>query len=158
MSLYDKIADWSHAKERVESWKNEGDKIVFTNGCFDLLHVGHVDYMEKARNLGDKLIVAVNSDNSIKRLKGVGRPITDINSRSKVLAALGFVDLVVVFDEDTPLELISELIPDILVKGNDYLAENVVGADIVIKNGGEVVTLELIKGYSTTSIIERIKK
>ena len=158
MSLYDKIADWSNAKERVESWKNEGDKIVFTNGCFDLLHVGHVDYMEKARNLGDKLIVAVNSDNSIKRLKGVGRPITDINSRSKVLAALGFVDLVVVFDEDTPLELISELIPDILVKGNDYLAENVVGADIVIKNGGEVVTLELIKGYSTTSIIERIKK
>ncbi|KXK25551.1 MAG: D-heptose-1-phosphate adenylyltransferase [Bacteroidetes bacterium OLB12] len=112
--------------------------MVFTNGCFDLIHLGHVDYLEKARNLGDRLVLGLNSDSSVSRFKGPERPLQDENSRARVLAAMQFVDLVVLFDEDTPLALISELIPDILVKGSDYLTENIVGADVVKKAGGEV--------------------
>ncbi|MDX2189262.1 MAG: D-glycero-beta-D-manno-heptose 1-phosphate adenylyltransferase [Bacteroidota bacterium] len=153
----DKIVTKEIAKETVKQWKNHGLKVVFTNGCFDILHVGHVDYLEKAKHLGDRLIVGLNTNNSVSRIKGPSRPITDEFSRSRVIASLGFVDLVVFFDEETPKELITELLPDVLVKGNDYLAENIVGADIVIKNGGVVSTIELVKGYSTSKIVNKIK-
>ncbi len=132
--------------------------MVFSNGCFDILHLGHIDYLEKARELGDKLIIGLNNDSSVKDLKGEDRPINDETSRARMLAALSFVDAVVLFAEDTPYELIKKLLPDILVKGNDYLAENIVGADIVVANGGEVKTVALVPGYSTSSIIEKIRR
>ena len=154
----DKIKDLKHAKELVREWKSQAKTIVFTNGCFDLLHLGHVDYLEKARSLGDKLVLGLNSDDSVSRFKGQNRPIQDQNSRSRVLAALQVVDLVVFFNEDTPLTLISEIQPHILVKGSDYLAENIVGADVVKKNGGVVKTIDFVSGYSTSKIIEKIKR
>ena len=154
----DKIKNLEHAKEQVQQWKTQGKKIAFTNGCFDLLHLGHVDYLEKARALGDKLILGLNSDSSVSRFKGQNRPIQNQNSRARVLAALQFVDLVVFFNEDTPLNLITEIQPDILVKGSDYLAENIVGADVVKRNGGVVKTIDFIPGYSTSKIVEKIKR
>jgi len=153
----DKIKDLKVAKEQVGEWKSQHQKIVFTNGCFDLLHLGHVDYLEKARFLGDKLVLGLNSDDSVSRFKGPERPIQDQNSRARVLAALQFVDLVVFFNEDTPLNLITEIQPDILVKGSDYLAENIVGADVVKSGGGVVRTIDFIPGYSTSKIVEKIK-
>jgi len=153
----DKIVDLVTAKNRVQQWKHDGRKVVFTNGCFDILHLGHVDYLEKARNLGDKLVLGLNTDDSVSRFKGPARPIQDENSRAHIVASLQFIDLVVFFDQDTPLELISALLPDILVKGSDYLAENIVGADVVKKNGGEVKTIEFVPGYSTSRIVEKIK-
>lgn len=154
----DKITNWNEAKFRIDTWKSEGKKVVFTNGCFDLMHLGHVDYLEKARNLGDKLVIGLNSDDSVSRFKGPERPLQDQNSRARVLAAMQFVDLVVFFNEDTPLALISELVPDILVKGSDYLTENIVGADVVKKAGGVVKTIDFVPGYSTTRIVEKIKR
>ncbi len=154
----DKIRDLSSAIQKVEEWKRTGQKVVFTNGCFDILHLGHVDYLEKARALGDKLVLGLNTDSSVSRFKGPERPLQDQNSRARVLASLQFVDLVVFFNEDTPLNLISKLLPDILVKGSDYLAENIVGADIVQKAGGVVKTIDFVPGYSTTAIVEKIKK
>ena len=142
----------------VQRWKSNGEKIVFTNGCFDILHLGHIDYLEKARILGDKLIVGINSDASIKRIKGDNRPIVNEQSRLRTIASLEFVNGVVCFDEDTPQALIKEIIPDILVKGKDYEISNIVGSDIVLENGGKVETIELVDGYSTTAIIEKIKK
>ncbi len=139
-------------------WKSEGLKVVFTNGVFDLIHMGHVDYLEKARNLGDKLIVALNTDASVKRLKGPNRPICDEHARLRVMAAMEFVDATLLFDEDTPFELISSVKPDILVKGKDYQISNIVGADIVLENGGSVETIEFVDGYSTTTIVEKIKR
>jgi rfaE bifunctional protein nucleotidyltransferase chain/domain len=156
-STSNKILDRQQAAVVINNWKSEGKKIVFTNGCFDIVHLGHVDYLEKAHNLGDKLVLGLNTDESVSMIKGPSRPIVDENSRSRVMASLEFVDLVVFFNEETPYELISALIPDILVKGNDYLAENIVGADIVNKNGGKVETIELVNGYSTSNIIKRIK-
>lgn len=153
-----KIKDLITAKDLVLKWKREGKKVVFTNGCFDILHLGHVDYLERARALGDCLVLGLNTDSSVGRFKGPNRPIQDQNSRAHVLASLQFIDLVVFFDEDTPQNLISELLPDILVKGSDYLAENIVGADVVKRNGGEVKTIDFVPGYSTTRIIEKIKK
>lgn len=153
-----KIKSLAEAKIVVSRWKSDGQKVVFTNGCFDLLHLGHVDYLEKARNLGDKLVLGLNTDDSVSRFKGPHRPIQDQQSRARVLAALGFVDLVVFFNEDTPLNLITELLPNTLVKGSDYLAENIVGADVVKKGGGQVKTIEFVPGYSTTQIVEKIKK
>ena len=153
-----KIKNLGAAKNVVNRWKEEGKKVVFTNGCFDLLHLGHVDYLEKARALGDKLVLGLNSDASISRFKGEGRPIQDQHSRAHVMASLQFIDLVVLFNEDTPLALISELQPDVLVKGSDYLAENIVGADVVKKSGGVVRTIDFVPGYSTTTIVEKIKK
>lgn len=153
-----KIKNWSEAKAQVNAWHKAGHKVVFTNGCFDILHYGHVDYLEKARNMGGKLVVGLNSDSSVSRFKGADRPIQDQNSRARILASLQFVDLVVLFDEDTPKELISELIPNVLVKGSDYLAENIVGAEVVKNSGGEVKTIEFVPGYSTSRIIEKIKK
>lgn len=158
MESITKIKDWHQAKNQASRWRGEGKKIVFTNGCFDLIHLGHIDYLEKARAMGDKLIIGLNTDSSVSRFKGPNRPVQDERSRARVLAAMQFVDLVVFFDEDTPLLLISELLPDILVKGSDYLAENIVGADVVQKSGGEVKTIEFVPGYSTTRIIDKIKK
>ena len=153
-----KIKTLSEAEKTVATWKAKGNKIVFTNGCFDILHLGHVDYLEKARGLGDKLILGLNTDDSVSRFKGPDRPIQDENSRARILAAFQFIDLVVFFNEDTPLDLISALVPDILVKGSDYLAENIVGADVVIRHGGQVKTIEFVPGYSTTRIVEKIKR
>lgn len=153
-----KISTWQEAKNQVGVWRANGQKVVFTNGCFDLIHLGHVDYLEKARNLGDKLVIGLNTDDSVSRFKGPERPLQDQNSRARVLAAMQFVDAVVFFNEDTPLALISELVPDILVKGSDYLTENIVGADVVKKAGGEVKTIDFVPGYSTTRIVEKIKR
>ena len=146
------------AKARMEHWKRDGKRVVFTNGCFDLLHFGHVDYLEKARRLGDALVVGLNTDDSVSRFKGPQRPIQDERSRARVMAALQSVDLVVMFDEDTPQQLISALQPQVLVKGSDYLAENIVGAEVVKKGGGEVRTIEFVPGYSTSGIVEKIKR
>ncbi|HRI79490.1 MAG TPA: D-glycero-beta-D-manno-heptose 1-phosphate adenylyltransferase [Cyclobacteriaceae bacterium] len=154
----DKIKELAQAKARVQQWKADGKKVVFTNGCFDILHLGHVDYLEKARALGDKLVLGLNTDDSVSRFKGPERPIQDQHSRAQILASLQFIDLVVFFNEDTPLDLISALVPDVLVKGSDYLAENIVGADVVKKAGGVVKTIDFVPGYSTTKIVEKIKK
>lgn len=157
MESKNKIVSADDAVQIVNNWKHSGAKVVFTNGCFDILHLGHVDYLEKARNLGDYLIVGINSDSSVSNIKGTQRPIVDQHSRSRVIASLGFVDLVVIFDEETPYNLIKVLLPNLLVKGNDYLAENIIGADIVNKNGGKIETIELVKGYSTSKIISKIQ-
>jgi D-glycero-beta-D-manno-heptose 1-phosphate adenylyltransferase len=143
--------------EQVEKWQSEGKKIVFTNGCFDIVHLGHIDYLEKARNLGDKLVLGLNTDASVRRLKGETRPIVNEYARSRMMAAFEFVDAVVLFDEPTPLELIETVKPDILVKGDDYSLETIVGADFVISKGGEVKTIALVKGYSTSLLIEKIR-
>lgn len=153
-----KILNLKEGLEIISNWKQEGMKIVFTNGCFDLLHLGHLDYLEKSRNLGDKLVIGLNTDRSVRLLKGPGRPINDKNARARMLAALAFVDAVIAFDEETPIELIRQVKPDILVKGKDYKVENIVGADFVLGNGGEVKTIDLIEGHSTTDLIEKIKK
>lgn len=153
-----KIVTLQEAKAQVSEWQRAGNHVVFTNGCFDLIHLGHVDYLEKARMLGDKLVIGLNSDDSVSRFKGPERPLQDQISRARVLAAMQFIDLVVFFNEDTPLNLITELLPDILVKGSDYLADNIVGADVVKKNGGVVKTIDFVPGYSTTRIVEKIKK
>ncbi len=153
----DKIKDLAAARKLVSLWKHQGKHVVFTNGCFDLLHLGHVDYLEKARNLGDVLVVGLNTDDSVSRFKGPQRPIQDQQSRARIMAALQAVDLVVFFNEDTPLRLISELLPQILVKGSDYLAENIVGADVVKNAGGVVKTIDFVPGYSTSRIVDKIK-
>lgn len=156
MRTEDKILSTDQTSELIKTWKGEGESIIFTNGCFDILHLGHVDYLQKAKNIGGKLIIGVNSDDSVRRIKGTSRPIVDENSRMRILASLQFVDCVTLFDQDTPLELISILLPDILVKGNDYSIDNIVGADIVMKNGGRVDTISLVEGQSTSGIIDKI--
>ncbi len=156
-TLLNKISDLSSLKATVSQWQKEGKKVVFTNGVFDLLHIGHITYMAKAAELGHKLIIGLNADSSVKRLKGDSRPVNDQNSRAALLAALFFVDAITVFEEDTPLNLISTLLPDILVKGADYAVENIVGAKEVIANGGEVKTINFVEGYSSTSIIQKIR-
>ena len=137
-------------------WKFKDQKVVFTNGCFDIIHRGHVEYLAKAASLGDHLVIGVNTDASVKRIKGLSRPVQDENTRALVLAAFSFVSKVVLFDEDTPYELIKLIQPDILVKGGDYKAEDIVGYDIVTGKKGEVVTIDLVEGHSTTSIINRM--
>jgi len=131
------------------------NRIVFTNGCFDVLHRGHVYYLSKAREMGSLLIVGLNSDDSVSRLKGDGRPVNKQNARAEVMGALGMVDYIILFGEDTPLDLISALKPDILVKGGDYKPEEIVGYKEVISSGGQVITIPILEGYSSTSIIER---
>ncbi len=130
--------------------------MVFTNGCFDLLHVGHVKYLQKARELGDLLVVGLNTDASVRRLKGEGRPLIQESERAHILAALGCIDYVVLFDEDTPLTVIEALRPAVLVKGGDYSIENVVGREVVEANGGRVALIDFVDGRSTTRIIEKI--
>ncbi len=158
MKSTDKILTRPELITQVAAWKEQGLRVVFTNGCFDLLHLGHVDYLEKAKALGDKLIVAVNTDASVSRLKGPERPLQDEMSRARIMASLLFTDSIVLFDEETPYELIKSVIPDILVKGDDYTLENIVGHDIVLENGGEVKTIQLVKGYSTSGIVDKIKR
>lgn len=132
--------------------------VVFTNGCFDLLHPGHVRYLERARELGDVLVVGVNSDASVRRIKGAGRPVVSDADRSELLAALRCVTAVTPFAEDTPLELIDELRPDVLVKGGDYNLDDIVGRDLVEEDGGKVVVLPFVEGYSTTTLLDRLKE
>ena len=156
MSTANKLLTFDEALKKVTQWKSQGGKVVFSNGCFDIIHAGHVDYLEKAKQKGDYLIIGLNSDNSVRRIKGKDRPIVDEVSRSRVLTALAFVDAVVLFDEDTPIKLIRAIIPDILVKGKDYDISNIIGADIVLQNGGKVETIELTKGLSTTNVINKI--
>ncbi|MEM1124700.1 MAG: D-glycero-beta-D-manno-heptose 1-phosphate adenylyltransferase, partial [Bacteroidota bacterium] len=141
----------------IARWQLLDQKIIFTNGCFDLLHYGHLHYLVQAKSLGDKLIIGLNSHKSVKRLKGQHRPINDDLTRFYLLASLVFVDAVIEFSEDTPLELIKKVQPDILVKGGDWLPEQIVGADFVLKRGGKVKSLPYIKGYSTTNIEAKIK-
>ena len=144
------------AKTRIDAWKSQGEAVVFTNGCFDLLHPGHVDLLRKARALGKRLVVGLNSDESVTRLKGLTRPILMETDRAAMLSALSCVDLVVIFPEDTPLELLSVLKPDILVKGADYKPDDVVGRDLVESYGGKICLIPLVEGYSTSSIEKRI--
>ena len=141
-----------------EAWKKEGRKIVFTNGCFDILHRGHLEILDTAASFGDILVVGMNSDASVKRLKGDQRPVNDEDFRSRIMASLAIVDAVCLFNEDTPLELIRAIKPDVLVKGGDYSISQIVGADDVIRNGGEVRIVPLVKGYSTSALIEAIQR
>jgi len=142
----------------VEEWKSSGNTIVFTNGCFDILHRGHVEYLKEAKACGDRLVLALNSDHSVQLLKGASRPIQTQEDRAIILDALESVDLVVVFDQETPTEIIRTLLPDILAKGGDYTPKAVVGADIVIDHGGEVRIIPFRSGYSTTEIFEKIRE
>jgi D-beta-D-heptose 7-phosphate kinase/D-beta-D-heptose 1-phosphate adenosyltransferase len=153
-----KFASRHAALEQVARWRHLGKKIAFTNGCFDLLHPGHVSLLDQARSQCDKLVVGLNSDASVKRLKGETRPVQTETSRGTVLASLAAVDLVVIFEEDTPLELIKALKPDVLVKGADYSVDQVVGGDFVTSIGGRVFLADLKKGHSTTSTIARMAK
>jgi rfaE bifunctional protein nucleotidyltransferase chain/domain len=140
----------------IAYWNFKNQKIVFTNGCFDILHRGHIDYLAKAADLGNALVIGLNTDASVSRLKGAGRPVQDQDSRALVLAALRFVSAVVLFDEDTPYQLIKAVQPDLLVKGSDYKTDDIVGADIVKAKGGEVQTIDFLEGYSTSGIIRRL--
>lgn len=158
MQTADKIISLEDAVKKIGEWKANGEKTVFSNGCFDIIHAGHVDYLEKARQKGDRLIIGLNTDQSVSRIKGKNRPIVDEVSRSRVLAALEFVDAVVLFDEDTPYDIVKALMPDTLVKGKDYEISNIVGADIVLQNGGSVETIDLTEGISTTIVVNKIKE
>lgn len=142
----------------IKKIKAERKKIVFTNGCFDLLHVGHIRYLSQAKKLGDFLIIGLNSDSSVKELKGEDRPINSFEDRATLLSAIESVDLVIMFEEQTPENLIKDIVPDILVKGGDYNIEDIVGYQIVIQNGGQVKTLSFYDGYSSTNYINKIKK
>ena len=155
--LSKKIHTIESLKKQINAWRLLDKKIVFTNGCFDLLHRGHIDYLSKAAGFGDIIIIGLNSDASVKKLKGENRPINDEQSRAMILAALCFIDAVIIFNEDTPLSLIKLIKPDILVKGGDYSLKNIVGSDFVIDNGGEVKIIDFLPGYSTTIIEAKIK-
>ncbi|MBO2008502.1 D-glycero-beta-D-manno-heptose 1-phosphate adenylyltransferase [Hymenobacter negativus] len=151
----DKILTREQLPATLDGWRAAGRKVVFTNGCFDLLHLGHVDYLEQARHLGDALVVGLNTDASVSCLKP-GRPIQDEAARARILASLAFVDAVVLFGEPTPLELIELVQPDVLVKGDDYSIEAIVGHEVVLAHGGTVRTVALVPGYSTSRIVARI--
>lgn len=142
---------------QVAQWQQQGQQVVFTNGCFDLLHRGHVDYLAKAADCGQRLIIGVNTDASVSALKGPNRPIQDEQSRLQILASLQCVDAVILFDEETPYDLIKQLQPDVLVKGSDYQPEQIVGFDIVTAKGGQVKTIDFIPGFSTSAIERKIK-
>lgn len=156
-NINSKIADQKEQLEReLAFWRFKNKKIVFTNGCFDILHRGHVEYLAQAASLGDLLILGLNTDSSIKRLKGEGRPVNDQYARALVLSGLSFITKVVYFDQDTPYDLIRYIQPDVLVKGSDYAPENIVGYDIVKAKGGEVVTIRFVEGFSTTNTILKL--
>ncbi len=155
--LREKIVSQDQALKALRIYREKNKKIVFTNGCFDILHSGHIDYLSQARDLGDILVLGLNTDQSVKRLnKGLNRPINDEKSRAYVLAGLASVDLIVFFDEETPYNLIKLLQPNVLVKGNDYELEKIIGVDILKENGGKVITIPFLVGYSTTSLIKKI--
>ena len=152
-----KILLLDEIKSKVKNWRKNVEHIVFTNGCFDILHKGHVEVLAKTADLGNRLIIGLNADSSVKLLKGENRPINDENSRALLLAAFTFVDAIVLFSEQTPQQLIGEIIPDILVKVVDYKLEEIVGHDVVRQNGGQVITIPLTKGFSSTNIIDKIQ-
>lgn len=153
--IQNKILNKDNLAEWVAECRAKGSKIVFSNGCFDILHRGHVEYLAKAANFGDEMLIGLNTDASVKRLKGPSRPINDEYARAIVLAGLEFVSAVVLFDEDTPYNLIKAVQPDVLVKGSDYKPEDIVGYDIVTAKGGRVETIDFVEGYSTTRTIEK---
>jgi len=153
-----KIFSLDDLKNHVNAWKQAGEEVVFTNGCFDIIHRGHIEVLAQTADLGDRLIIGLNSDNSIQKLKGEDRPIIDEQARSILLAALSFVDAVILFPEDTPINLISTLLPDVLAKGGDYEIETIVGHEIVQNNGGKVILVPFVDGFSSTTIIDKIKK
>jgi len=156
-TLTQKIFSKDDLVAQSKIWKAEGKKIVFTNGCFDIVHPGHIAYLSDAANLGDILIIGLNTDQSVCKLKGENRPINNEFSRTQLIASMFFVDAVVLFSEDTPLDLITAIKPDVLVKGGDYNLDNIVGAKETLANGGEVKVLTFLPGYSSTAIIEKIK-
>jgi rfaE bifunctional protein nucleotidyltransferase chain/domain len=154
----DKIQTLEGLKRERDRIRPLGKKVVFTNGCFDLIHPGHVRYLWKARQLGDYLVVALNSDRSVRSIKGASRPVMDQAARSEVVAALEFVDGVLVFDEDTPLRVIEYLLPDVLVKGGDWSEDRIVGADVVKRSGGDVHVIQFVEGFSTTGMVKKIQE
>lgn len=156
--IQSKIFTPEQLKKQLQIWRMQSKKIVFTNGCFDLLHLGHIDYLSKAADYGDILIIGVNTDESVSRLKGSHRPINNELQRTNVLASLVFTDAIILFNEETPYQLIETIQPDVLVKGADYKPEKIVGYDIVTKKGGLVTTIEYLAGYSTTLTEEKIRK
>lgn len=151
-----KIFQAQELESQLQKWREENQSIVFTNGCFDLIHLGHIDYLAKTKDLGDKLIIGLNTDASVQRIKGPNRPVKDQDSRALLLASLQFVDAVIFFEEETPLELISWVLPDTLVKGGDYTLEGIVGHKEVLANGGAVKTIPFVEGYSSSKIIDKI--
>lgn len=164
--IKNKIVDRNQLKQLVSGWKKDYQQVVFTNGCFDIIHRGHIEYLAHAADFGNRLIIAINSDTSVKSLdKGTSRPIQDEYSRALIISALSFVDAVIIFDEPTPLELIQQLVPDILIKGGDYDAncsdklnkKYIVGSDVVKANGGKVEVISFVPGFSTSKIEEKIK-
>ncbi len=152
-----KILEGKQIDRMLAYWNFKDYKIVFTNGCFDILHKGHLDFLARASDLGDVMVVGLNTDRSVRAIKGPGRPMLDENSRRMLLASLSFVTAVILFDEETPVELIRQVQPDILVKGSDYSLEEIVGREIVTEMGGEVFTLDIVKGYSSSTIIDSLK-
>ncbi len=156
MTFKNKILELSSYRILLKDLKKLGHKIVFTNGCFDILHLGHITYLEEAKAKGDILVVGLNSDDSVKRLKGPERPIKDEKSRASILAALSSVDVVIIFEDDTPISLIKAVQPDILVKGGDYKKEQIVGADFVERTGGQVVIIPFLEGHSSTDLINKL--
>jgi rfaE bifunctional protein nucleotidyltransferase chain/domain len=161
MNYFEKINKKLLDGEKLEKWledcRKNGKKIVFSNGCFDILHRGHVEYLSKAAAFGDVMVIGLNTDASVRRLKGPSRPVNDEKARAFVLAGLECVTAVVLFDEDTPYNLIKTVQPDVLVKGSDYKPEDIVGYDVVTAKGGKVVTVDLVEGFSTTGIINKMK-
>lgn len=153
-----KIISFDRIEKQVSDWKSKGETIVFTNGCFDIVHLGHITYLAKAADLGTKLIIGLNSDKSVKKIKGENKPIMDENSRAIVLASLSFVSAVVVFEEETPIKLIEKIIPNVLVKGGDYKPEDIVGYNITIKNKGIVKVIALVEGYSSKIAFKKFCK
>tara|TARA_B110000967_G_scaffold208943_2_gene262954 strand:+ start:1249 stop:1740 length:492 start_codon:yes stop_codon:yes gene_type:complete len=156
--LQTKISTKSALEIQLKLWRTTSQKIVFTNGCFDLVHLGHIDYLAKARDLGDKLIVGLNTDASVQKVKGPSRPIKDELSRAHILASMQFIDAVIFFDDQTPIDLISWIKPDVLVKGGDYTIEGIVGHELVLENGGHVQTIEFVQGFSSSKLIDKIVK
>lgn len=152
-----KILTLPQLKTMVDDWKTAGEKVVFTNGVFDLLHTGHITYLADAASQGTKLIIGLNSDVSVKRLKGPERPVNDQDSRALLLASFLFTDAIVIFEEDTPLNLITNLLPDVLAKGGDYTVDTIVGAKEVMANGGDVKVINFVDGFSSTAIIRKIR-
>jgi D-glycero-beta-D-manno-heptose 1-phosphate adenylyltransferase len=151
------FGSYAQLKPTLDVWRGKGETIVFTNGCFDIFHRGHIEYLSKSADLGGRLVVGLNSDESVKKLKGSSRPLFDQESRALLLASLSFIDAVVIFPEETPYNLIKEILPNILVKGNDYAIEKIAGFDVVLENGGKVETIDLVPSYSTSNLIKKIK-
>jgi len=153
-----KVFGWEYLQKQLGVWRFKDKKIVFTNGCFDILHLGHIEYLAKARDLGSVLVIGLNSDDSVHRIKGPHRPLNNEHARAMILASLSFVDAVTIFEEETPYELIKLVRPDFLVKGKDYKEHEIVGSDFVKSYGGKIVTIDMVKGYSTSQLIEKARK